>query len=486
MNFWTLDRVAAALEPLVTGARPAGSKWLGRVSTDTRTIERGGVFVALIGERYDGHDFVAEAVRRGAAALVLSRELAGAGSGMPVFLVPDTTEALGALGRYRRRVWGGTVVAIAGSNGKTSTKELVAAALSTRFHVHATRGNLNNQVGVPLTLLAIPDAASIAVVEVGTNHPGEVALLRSIVEPDISVVTSIGEEHLEGLGDLAGVLREESAIFGASALAVVPAAQPEVGVAARALAGRVVEAGIRSDETSHDRPSGSAETGAGHDGPTGLESRVLADAWGLDAEGRGWFEVGSVRVSLPLLGAHNVRNALLAMAVARACGVDDESAGEGMAAMPPLAMRSALEPLGRLLLLNDAYNANPASSREALALLDAVGGDRPRVAVLGSMLELGGASPALHEEIARRALASRATLVAGVGEFSPVLARLAPDDPRVVTAADADTLWPLLAPRLPPDAVVLLKGSRGTRLERLVPHLRAFAGVPEAAATPAH
>ena len=182
--------------------------------------------------------------------------------GVPAFVVTDTTVALGLLGRYRRRAWGKTVVAVAGSNGKTSTKELTSGALGSRLSVHATRGNLNNHVGVPLTLLAIPDDADVAVVEIGTNHPGEVATLRAIVEPDVAIVTSIGEEHLEGLGDLAGVLREESAVFTNVPVAIVPAGQPEIGGAARALAKSTMSAGLAAGDVRPDSWSISSE-GAG-------------------------------------------------------------------------------------------------------------------------------------------------------------------------------------------------------------------------------
>ncbi len=461
MNFWTLDRLAQALADELDGARPEGRIPLGRVVTDTRIVAPGDVFVALIGERFDGHDFCAEAVQRGAVALVVSDPRQVHGLGVPAFTVGDTTRALGALGSYRRRAWRGPVVAVAGSNGKTSTKELVAAALSSVLSVHATRGNLNNQVGVPLTLLAIPDDADIAVVEIGTNHPGEVAALRAIVEPDIAVVTSIGEEHLEGFGDIEGVLREECSVFDGVALAITPSAQPEVAREARTRAGRVVEAGCDRGD-------------------------VYPASWGVSEDGHGWATLGDVTLRVPLLGAHNVRNAMLAIAVARSCGIADADAVRGIESMPPLRMRSALEALGSMRLLNDAYNANPASAREALAMLDAIGGERPRVAVLGSMLELGPQGVALHEEIAARALASRASVVAGIGEFVAALQKLAPGDPRVIVAPDAEALWPLLAPRLAPDAIVLLKGSRGTRLERLVPFLRAFAGVPEPDSAPAN
>ena len=445
--FWTLARVADAL-----GVPPAlGDAPVRAVATDTRAIGPGDLFVALRGERFDAHDFLADAVARGASALVVSDAERARPLGVPVFVVDDTLAALGRLGRYRRRAWGGRVVAVAGSNGKTSTKELLRAALGSALRVHATAGNLNNQVGVPLTLLALPDDAEVAVVEVGTNYPGEIALLRAIVEPDVAVLTSIGEEHLEGFGDLAGVLREESAVFAGVALAVTPAAQPEVAAVARAMAGRVLDAGLDAGD-------------------------VRAERWALDGEGRGTLTLDGVDVRVPLRGAHNLRNAMLAVVAARECGVSVADAAAGIARMPVPAMRSAWESVGRATLLNDAYNANPASARAALDLLLGLGGARQRVVVLGTMRELGAAAPAMHEAVARYALATAADVIAGVGEFAAPLAALGAGDPRVVTAPDVDELWPLLAPRLAADAIVLLKASRGVRLERLVPYLTAWAG----------
>lgn len=450
MSCWTLDRVADALGALSEGGAPRGTTPLTGVSTDTRRLRTGDLFVALRGERYDAHDFLGDAVAGGAAALVVSNPERAAGLGRPVFVVRDTGAALAALGAYRRRRWGGTVVAVAGSNGKTTTKELIRAALAGAFEVYATEGNLNNQVGVPLTLLAIPDVAHVAVVEVGTSVPGEVDLLRRVTTPDVSVVTSIGEEHLEGLGDLAGVLREESAIYRDVPLAVAPASQPEVGRMARLLAHQTVDAGLDAGD-------------------------VRPDRWGIDGEGCGWAEFGDVRLMLRVRGVHNLRNAMLAVAVARACGVDLAVAARGMAGVAPLDMRGAWCTIGTLTVINDAYNANPASMREAVALLDALDTTRPRVLVLGSMRELGPRSAALHEEVATLALRSRAAVVAGIGDLVDPLRAAAAPDGRVVTAPDVEELWPLLEPRLPRDAIVLLKASRGVRLERLVPYLEAFA-----------
>ena len=442
--FWTLDRVAEALASLAVTPPPRGPSPLSSVNTDTRTVAAGNLFVALRGERFDAHEFLADAVAKGATALVVSDAKAVATLGVPAFVVSDTTAALGLLGRYRRRAWGRTIVAVAGSNGKTSTKELTSAALGTRLSIYATRGNLNNHVGVPLTLLAIPDDADVAVVEIGTNHPGEVAALRAFVEPDVAIVTSIGEEHLEGLGDLAGVLREESAVFAGVGVAITPAAQPEVGEAARTLARSTVSAGLSAGD-------------------------VHPDSWTISPDGAGVLRFGDVEVRPPLRGEHNLRNAMLAIAAARSLGISIEDAAAGIARTPALPMRSAWVEIGRFTVINDAYNANPASARESLRMLAALDTTRQRVAILGSMLELGAAGPALHDEIARLVLRGPAQIIAGVGEFDRALNAAAPNDARIITAADAPDLWPAISQRLAPDAVILLKGSRGTRLERLIP-----------------
>jgi UDP-N-acetylmuramoyl-tripeptide--D-alanyl-D-alanine ligase len=453
-TFWTHDRVAKALAPLASGNLPRGTETFGRVWTDTRTIEQGDLFVALVGEKFDAHDFVADAVKKGAAGVVVSRAIP-LGLGVPVFEVRDTLVALGALATFRRRVWNNPVVGVVGTNGKTSTKELIKAALGSTLSVHATTGNLNNLIGVPLTLLAIPDAADVAVVEMGTNQPGEVARLRAIVEPNVTVVTSIAEEHLEGLGDLAGVLREEMAAAEGVPVVIVPSSQPEVGNAATGKAKRIVSAGLDDGD-------------------------VRPEQWSVEPDGRGRLAIGDVDITVPLRGVHNLRNAMLAMAVARELGVSTDNAARGIAAMPAPPMRSNVEQVGSATLINDAYNSNPGSARAAIDLLKHAGAGRQRVAVLGTMLELGPTAPALHDAVATDALASGAEVVVGIGEFAAALKRIAPNDPRVITADDVEAAWSPLAQRLAPDAVILLKGSRGMRLERLVAPISQWAGQPSA------
>ena len=243
-GFWSLARISEALGDLLQETRPHGSSPVTGITTDSRAVQPGQLFVALKGEKFDGHDFLADVVKAGAAAVLVSDATRARNLGVPVYIVSDTLVALGRLGTFWRRVWGKTVIGVAGSNGKTSTKELLRAALGAAFEVHATTGNLNNRIGVPLTLLAIPAHADIAVIELGTSLPGEVAILRDIALPDIAIVTSVAEEHLEGLGDLEGVLREEAAVFEGVSVAIVPSAQPEIAQAASGKARRIISAGL--------------------------------------------------------------------------------------------------------------------------------------------------------------------------------------------------------------------------------------------------
>lgn len=447
-DFWTLSRVARALG---LPKYAATDRALRAVTTDTRALQAGDLFVALKGERFDAHDFLRDAVNAGAAAVVVHDPAKAAALGVPVFVVDDTLLALGALGRFFRAAWNIPVVAVGGSNGKTSTKELLKAALGVRFAVHATTGNLNNQIGTPQTLLSLPVGADCAVVEVGTNYPGEIPLLRAMVAPSIAVVTCVQEEHLEGFGDLDGVLAEESSLFDECDLAIVPATEPGLIAEAGKRSKRVVTAGLDAGD-------------------------VRASAHGVHPDGRGWIELDGVRVEIPLRGTHNLRNAMLALATARELGIPAADAARGFEAMPQPNMRSAVEPLGQALLINDAYNANPGSMRAAIELLSAVGAGRQRVAILGTMRELGPTAPALHREIARAALASGADLVAGIGEFAAALDAEGSGNPRVVTGGDVDDVWPVIREKLQPNAAILLKASRGVRLERLLPHLQSWAG----------
>jgi len=451
-TFWTIARIADALRDECIGSVPNDDRAVAGITTDTRSIAGGDCFVALAGEHFDAHDFLADAVAQGASALVVSKPERTANLGVPVFAVRDTLTALGALARYRRRAWPGTVIGVGGSNGKTTTKELIRSALGTCLTVHATKGNFNNLIGVPLTLLAMPDEAEVAVIEMGVNVPGEMARLRGIVEPDIAVLTSVSEEHLEGLGSLEGVMREESILFEGATVAVVPASQPEIAAVARGRATRIVTAGLDTGD-------------------------VRSSRWSIGADGVGELEIDGATVRPPARGTHNLRNTMLALAVAQELGVSMPDAARGIAraTFPSMRMDWCALGKGRATLINDAYNASPASMRAALDVLAASGAGRQRVAILGTMRELGTHSTRLHEELARAAIDSPVEIVAGIGEIGEALRALGTGDSRVVAARDVDDLWAALEPRLAPDAVILLKASRGVKLERLVPTLTEWA-----------
>lgn len=449
MSGWTAARVARVLGT----AAPVDGTFTG-IGTDTRSLEPGALFVALTGERFDGHDFLAPARELGARAAVV-RAGTPPVAGLPLFEVDDPLRALGRLAQARRSEIAGPVVAVTGTNGKTATKEFVAAALSVRWRVHYTRGNLNNLVGVPLTILAAPADAEALVAEAGASVPGEIARLRTIIAPTVAVITNVAAGHVEGFGSLEGVLAEKLALAAGAPLAVVGAHPPTLAARAREVATRVVVAG--RDPAAAVRP----------------------DAWTLDEAGRATFTLGGVRVRLSLVGAHQVDNAVLALTVARELGVSLAAAAPalGRVVLPPGRCQVLSE--GSLTVLHDAYNANPSSLEAALDTADALRRDRPLVVVLGTMLELGEASERLHAEMAERVLARAPSLVAATGAFAAAFGRHAGAlGSRLVTADDPDTLGVRLAERLRGDELILLKASRGVRLERVIPHLLPGVEVP--------
>jgi UDP-N-acetylmuramoyl-tripeptide--D-alanyl-D-alanine ligase len=460
---WTAVEVRKALgeEP----GRGDDSVVFSGVSTDTRALTQGSLFVALRGERFDAHEFLEQAAEKGATAAVVSRVPEGAPR-LRYFLVDDTLHALGRLGRHRRRTLRGQVVGIAGSNGKTTTKDLLHAALSARFRVHATAANLNNQVGVPLTLLATPDEAEVVVVEMGTNEPGEIAILTRIVEPDVGIITSIGEEHLEKLGSLEGVLEEELTLLqglrpgGVALVAEEPSALPQ---RARATLGayRVRVVGLSEGTDLH--PDG---------GERGIE--VLPDG------STRWSWEG-LPVHLPLVGKHNVRNALFALGVARELGVSREGAARGLGKVPRPKLRNEWHTIGGLRVLADCYNANPPSLAAAVDLLAAIPAEGPKVAVVGTMREMGEQTPEIHrraaEQIAAR-VGQGVDRVVATGEFARAFAPLAGGlGDRLVAREDPLAAYEAAAPMLRGDETILLKASRGEALERWLPLLeRDFGG----------
>jgi UDP-N-acetylmuramoyl-tripeptide--D-alanyl-D-alanine ligase len=419
---------------------------LSEISTDTRTLKPGALFVALKGERFDGHDHLAAAAAAGAVAAVVLRGTRPA-AGLELLEVEDTLRAYGALAHARRTGIAGPVVAVTGTNGKTSTKEMLAAALRTRWRTHATRANLNNLVGVPATILEAPGETEALVVEAGANIPGEIARYREIIDPSIAVITNATAGHLQGFGSLAGVLAEKLSLVRDVPLAVVGAKPTALADGARRLAGTVITAGLENADRVPDRVT-------------------------LDELGRAIVEVDGRRFQLPYPGRHLADNAMLAWTVARELGLDLGQVAEAFGRFTLPAGRTELRQEGRLTILNDAYNANPQSFQAAIDTARELRKDRRLVFVAGTMRELGPDAARLHAEVARCLVELEPDVLAAVGDFVPALApwksRLGD---RLVTAADAPTIGPLVAARLRGDEVVVLKASRGVALERILPSL---------------
>jgi len=443
-RFWTGAQVAAAL-----GVRAPADLVFTGVATDTRHLTPGALFVALKGDRFDAHEFLAQAKAAGAAGAVVRRGTPSV-DGLALFPVPDTLAALGALARARRRAMppGAPVVAITGSSGKTSTKEMIRAALAARWaaRVHATAANLNNLVGVPLTILSAPEDAAALVVEAGASVPGEVAKLRDIIEPTLAVVTNVGYAHVEGFGSLEGVLREKVSLLEGVPLAVVGTDPPALAAAARERTRTIV---------------------AGRD--PGAD--VHPEAADLDDAGRPVITWAGATGTVAAVGFHQIDNAMIALAVAREAGIAPPAALAALARVQIPGGRGRLVEARGLTIVDDSYNANPASLRAAVEFARwlARKRGRPLALVLGSMLELGAESARLHAAAAAAVAAEPPGLVAAVGAFAPAFeTHRATLGARLLTAPDAAALGPRLKAALKGNEIVLLKASRGVALERVL------------------
>jgi UDP-N-acetylmuramoyl-tripeptide--D-alanyl-D-alanine ligase len=364
------------------------------------------------------------------------------------FEVDDTLVALGRLARKRRRQVDGPVVAVTGTNGKTATKEMLARALGTRWNVHATVANLNNRIGVPQTILAAPDDTEAFVVEAGANEIGEIGHLRDIIEPSVAVVTNVSAGHLAGFGSLEAVLAEKVSLVHDCPVAVVGTHPPDLAAEARRHARRVVTAG----------------------GDAGAD--IAPDAWTAGDDGRVTLTVRGERLTLPVVGRHHLDNAMVAVAVAGELQLDMPQVARALEQVRLPGGRCEVLRRGGLVILNDTYNANPESLKASLETAADLRAGRPFVAVVGTMLELGDDSSRLHRETAAAILRKDPKLVGATGEFIDAFKALGVPADRLVTSRDVEELGSVLRDRLDGDELVLVKASRGMRLERLIPLLR--------------
>ena len=453
MMSWTLGELARAAEAELARGDPSTN--IAGVSTDSRSLPSGSLFVALRGERFDGHAFVDSAIQKGAKAVLVERAHIGETEhvAVPRLLVSDTLRALGQIASIARTRLGHKVVGITGSNGKTTTKELTAAALGALGAVYRTQGNMNNLIGVPLTLLRWPAEAGLAVLEMGMSVPGEMARLTRIAKPDVGVITNVAQAHLQGLGDVTAVARAKGELFAnlhMGAVAVVNDDDPWIKkVCADVLAGRPqVSFGTRN----------------------GCDVRLL----GCDPNPPGVLVMLEVHgellaCKLPLVGRHNGLNAAAALAVALALDIDARAAARSMETVSPPASRLQVIKTKRWHLLDDTYNANPGSMQAAFSALADLAGSNRRVAVLGDMFELGETAPALHEEVGRAAASSGIDWIVGMGELAPhTVAGAASQGARAAAFGTLDGLLAALEAGLRPGDWVLVKGSRAMRMERVV------------------
>ena len=472
---WTSDEAVAA-----TGGRTTAPWAAGGVSIDTRTLQPGDLFVALKDVR-DGHDFVAQALEKGAAAALVSRVPDGLSSGASLLVVPDVLKALEDLGRAARARTGARVVGVTGSVGKTSTKEMLRVVLGGQGRVHAAEASYNNHWGVPLTLARLPREADFAVIEIGMNHPGEIAPLSRMARPDVVVITTVAPAHLEAFASVEGIAHEKAAI--------IDGLQPG-GVA-------VLNADIATSALLQDKAHGAQAKAVTFGAAEGADYRLVSVQIGDDST-----VVRATRQGQPVLykvmspGRHFAANGLAVLAVADALGLDPVISATDLGRWHPPAGRGVRERIVLDLveetgfeLIDDAFNANPASMAASLEVLvnarpqDGIGSRAKgrRIAILGDMLELGPTEAALHAAIAETPGLAAIDLIHCVGPRMKALHAALPRGQRGDWVATAAELVPRARHLIDAGDIILVKGSKGIKVSLMVDALRKL-GQPAAAA----
>ena len=446
MDATALPIIAAACGGVLAGGGAAG---ITAISKDTRSLRAGDLYWALAGENFDGHDFVAAAAAAGAAGAVVSREPAELPAGFPLIKVDDTQAALHRLAAWHRDRLTARVVCLTGSNGKTSTKDFSASVASTKFRVNKTEGNLNNHIGLPLTILAATTADEVCVWEIGMNHAGEIEPLARLARPDIGIITNIGVAHIEYLGSREAIAQEKGMlgeVLSADAVLVLPSTDEFTPALAARTKARVV-------------PAGTAD---------GLHAENLRpSSHGLDFD----LVRGQERVAthLPVTGEHMMRNALLAVSAGLELGLSLRECASGLAATKLSARRLACLDVRGVTVLDDSYNANPDSMEAALHALRGLPGGGRRFAVLGRMGELGDYANEGYRRVGRTAASTMDVLIAVGPETAPLVDEASASGLADVRhAADTAEAARLLRELSRPGDAVVIKGSRAARMERVL------------------
>jgi UDP-N-acetylmuramoyl-tripeptide--D-alanyl-D-alanine ligase len=427
------------------------------VSKDTRTIEPGNLYIPLIGDRFDGHHFVQDAFDKGASASLWQKDHADAPAGAPLIFVDDTLAALQQLARAYAAKLQVRIIGVTGSNGKTTTKDMVAAVMSTSFNVHKTIGNYNNHIGLPLTMLQLSEDTEVAVLEMGMSGRGEIQFLSELAGPEAVIITNIGESHLLQLGSREEIARAKTEILHGlkpGGLFVYNGDEPLIE---QTVSEMKLDKEIRSVrfglQTTNDYY------------PTEMEMSGEGTSFAVNA-------VSGVSFRIPLLGRHNVVNALAVIALAQRWGISADRIADGLQTMQLTGMRiEMIKAKSGLTILNDAYNASPTSMRAAIQLLHELKGYGRKFVVLGDMLELGPRAADFHREIGELLDPAEIGHIYVFGPLAKHIAeearkRYAPD--RVHTFDDKRELIDALTAEVAAEDVVLVKGSRGMRLEQVV------------------
>jgi UDP-N-acetylmuramoyl-tripeptide--D-alanyl-D-alanine ligase len=424
-------------------------------SIDSRTLNAGDLFIAIAGERFDGHEYVQAALEKGAVGAIVAAEKNVAGDPLRLLQVEDTVKALQLLGAAARRLWGKPLLAVTGSAGKTTTKEILAHILATRFRVMKSSGNLNNHIGLPLQLLKLEAEHDLAVVEMGMNHAGEIRALGALAHHDLAVVTTVAPVHLEFFGSLAEIARAKYEIIEtlhSGGVAVLNADDEYVCQFGRDFKGKVVTFGIKraADVSAHNIKLNGAE---------GSTFELV---------------VGSVGepVTFPLVGEHNIYNALAAAAAAMERGLTPSQAAVALSGIAPPDKRGQVLQIGGATIINDCYNSNPRALEAMIDTLASMKAER-WILVVGEMLELGPTAEALHRECGKHAAEKKIDLVIGVRGMARAVAEAAcgaGTQAQFVETPEQAGEW--LAHNLRPGDAVLLKASRGVKLERALERLQ--------------
>ena len=425
-----------------------------QVSTDSRTLKKGDLFVALVGEKFDGHNFLQGVCQQGAIGAVISKPITDLSQlGSPIIIqVSDTLIALGDIANCHRRKFNLPIVAITGSNGKTTTKDITTSVLAQRFSVFKSEKSYNNQIGIPTRLMQLTKGDEIAVLEIGTSWPGEIERLSQITAPTLGVITNIGPAHLELLGSIEGVAEEKGALLTHVEHAILNADDPMTPTLANRVCGQITTFGW------------------------GADADIAADEIEIDSSGKPTFTLKIdgdevERVHLPSLGKHNIYNALAAAGVGIWAGLTPIEICTGLARFQPADMR--MQPIvhNDLHIINDAYNSNPESLKSALTFLSDIETTGKRIAILGDMLELGEHSHAFHLKTGQ-AIPANIDLLITVGSHSRAIADGAAGSVESIISCDTpmQAAQQLTKYAQPGDAV-LIKGSRGIKLEQILEEL---------------